>query len=230
MAGDTVRRAQIPADPVKMHPAVAEGLEFVLQFDGAGLERLLRRSVARYGLVGFIDGIAAPFLRAVGDAWHDGTVSIAQEHMATAVVERIVGETAPLLSGDAGSVSIVIATLEGERHAGGALMAAATAAGEGWRVVYLGADLPAAEIVEMARRTGARAVGISIVASERMARAAAELRELESSLDSRTALIVGGSGSRRIREFNEWGRATFVESMSDLIAELDAMGGVGASA
>ena len=230
MAGDTVRRAQIPADPVKMHPAVAEGLEFVLQFDGAGLERLLRRSGARYGLVGFIDGIAAPFLRAVGDAWHDGTMTIAQEHMATAVVERIVGETAPLLSGDAGSVSIVIATLEGERHAGGALMAAATAAGEGWRVVYLGADLPAAEIVEMARRTGARAVGISIVASERMARAAAELRELESSLDSRTALIVGGSGSRRIREFNEWGRATFVESMSDLIAELDAMGGVGASA
>jgi DNA-binding transcriptional MerR regulator/methanogenic corrinoid protein MtbC1 len=210
--------------PDSQHPTVAEGLELVHQVDGAGLERLLRRNVARYGLVGFIDSIAAPFLRAVGDAWHDGSISISQEHMASAIVERVVGETAPLLSGGSGGSTIVITTLEGERHGGGALMASATAAGEGWKVVYLGADLPTPEIVAIARRTSARAVGISIVAADRKARVAAELRELESALDNRTALLVGGSGAQEIRGFGEWDKAIFVNSMADLISELDILG------
>ena len=224
MVGETTVGASIDAVPANdFTPAVAEALSFVRQLDGPGLERLLRRSVARHGLTGFIDGVAAPFLRRLGDGWHAGDFSISQEHMATAIVERVVSDTAPLLSGNTRGPSILITTLEGERHAGGALMAAATAAGEGWKVTYLGADLPTREIVEMARRSGARAVGISIVASDKMARVAAELRELESALDSGTTLIVGGSGARRIREFNEWGRAIFVENMSELIAELDLM-------
>ena len=40
-------------------------------------------------------------------------------------------ETAPLLTGADGKPTIIIATLEGERHANGALMAAAIAASEG---------------------------------------------------------------------------------------------------
>jgi DNA-binding transcriptional MerR regulator/methylmalonyl-CoA mutase cobalamin-binding subunit len=216
-----------PVSGESAHPAVVEGLELVHQVDGGELERLLRRNVARYGLAGFIDGIAAPFLRAVGDAWHRGSITISQEHMASAVVERIVAETAPLLSGGSSGATIVITTLEGERHGAGALMAAATAAGEGWKVIYLGADLPTAEIADMADRTSARAVGISIVASERKARVAAELRELESALGNRTALLVGGSGSRDIRDFGEWNRAIFVDSMSDLISELEILGKTG---
>src|SRR6476659_8315920 len=38
--------------------------------DPSGLESLLRRSLSRYGLVTFIDSIAAPFLREVGEQWH----------------------------------------------------------------------------------------------------------------------------------------------------------------
>jgi DNA-binding transcriptional MerR regulator/methylmalonyl-CoA mutase cobalamin-binding subunit len=231
MTGARTIEAPVPVVPHdSQNSSVSEGMELVRQLDGGGLERLLRRHVARYGLVGFIDGVAAPFLRAVGDAWHKGAISISQEHMASAIVERVVGETAPLLSGGSTGSTIVITTLEGERHGNGALMAAATAAGEGWKVVYLGADLPTAEIVETASRTSARAVGISIVAAERKARVAAELRELEAALGDRTALLVGGSGSLEIRDFNEWNRAIFVGSMAELISELDLLGQTAKSA
>ena len=145
------------------------------------------------------------------------------EHLATGIVEQVVAETAPLLSGGADSPTIVLGTLAGERHSTGALMAAAVAASEGWRVFYLGGDLPASEVVETARRTGSRAIGVSIVSSERKARSAAELREMEEALDRRTALLVGGSGAAGIREFNEWDRAMFVGTMSDLVAELGAL-------
>lgn len=213
----------LPQQSDEPHAAVAEAMTLTGQLDPSGVERLLRKNVARYGIVGFIDRIAAPFLRAIGEAWHHGKISIAQEHMATGIVQRVVSETAPLLSGSMDSPAIVIATLEGERHAIGALMAAATAASEGWRVIYLGADLPVRDIVEIATRTGARAVGVSVVVAERKARTAAELRELESALGSRTTLLVGGSGAAGLRDFNEWSRATFIGSMSDLIGELGVM-------
>lgn len=192
------------------------------QLNPGALERLLRRSVARYGITAFLDSIAGPFLTAVGDAWHDGKLTISQEHLATAVVERVVSETAPLLSGSVDGPVIVIATLEGERHASGALMAAATAASEGWRVIYLGADLPSAEIVEMAKRTKARAIGISILVAERKARLAAELRELEG-VPGSTMLLVGGAGASRLRDFSEWTSAVFIESMTDFVRELAAI-------
>ena len=204
------------------HPAIGEAMAYTQQLNPVGLERLLRKNVVRYGITGFLDGIAGPFLRAVGDAWHEGKLTISQEHLATAVVERVVGETAPLLSGGEDNPAIVIATLEGERHSAGALMAAATAASEGWKVIYLGADLPASEIVEMAKRTRAKAVGISIVVADRKARMAAELRELEGALGS-TTLLVGGAGAASFHAFSEWTSAIFVESVSDLVRELSSI-------
>jgi DNA-binding transcriptional MerR regulator/methylmalonyl-CoA mutase cobalamin-binding subunit len=204
-------------------PAVEEAIRFTEALDPAGLESLLRRQVARHGIIAFIDGVAAPFLRSVGDAWHAGRVTVSQEHFATAVVQRIVSETAPLLTGSNESPTIVIATLEGERHANGALMAAAIAASEGWRVIYLGADLPATEIADAAVRTSARAVGISIVLPERKSRVAAALQGLAESMPAETTLLVGGTGSKKLAGLPERADIMFLESMSELRDQLARM-------
>ena len=204
------------ADPAAM---VDQAITFTRALNPGGLEIALRRAIARHGLITFIDAVAAPFLRAVGDEWHAGTLSVAQEHLATAVVHRVVSETAPLLTGADGNPTIVVGTLEGERHAAGALMAAATAASEGWRVIYLGADLPAEEFAETAVRTRARAVGISIVAPEKKSRVTEDLRTLRSALPSAATLVVGGAGSDVLRSRVGEG-VVFVESMAELNAEL----------
>lgn len=200
--------------------AVQEALAFAEALDPASLEGLLKRRVARYGIARFVDSIAAPFLRAVGDRWHEGKLTIAQEHLATAVVQRVVTDTAPLLTGASGNPTIVIATLEGERHGNGALMAAATAASEGWRVIYLGADLPAREIAESATRAGARAVGISMVLSDRKTRAAHDLRQIEQDVSAATRILVGGKGAAEIRRTFKASGIVFVESMEEMRAEL----------
>ncbi len=210
--------------PGPPHPAVEEAIARTRDMDPPGLETLLRRNVARYGIVGFLDTIAAPFLRRIGDAWHEGTLSISQEHLATAVIQRVVGETAPLLTGGDESPVIVIATLEGERHASGALMAASTAASEGWRVIYLGADLPAGEIIETALRTKARAVGISIVVGDRKPVIAAGLREIEEAVGHEVAILAGGAGSFSLQGTNDFSRTIFVESMSEFSRELAEIG------
>ena len=57
----------------------------------------------------------------------------------------------------------LVATPAGQRHELGALMVAVAAATDGWKVTYLGADLPAAEIAATALQRKARAVALSIV-------------------------------------------------------------------
>ena len=203
---------------------VDQAIAFTEILDPAGLESMLRRSLSRYGLVTFIDSIAAPFLREVGQQWHEGKLNISQEHLATAVLQRIVTEAAPLITGIAGSPTIVIATLGGERHANGALMAAATAGNEGWRVIYLGTDLPAAEIAESAVRTHARAIGLSMVFADKKSRIAADVRELESMIPSTTTLLIGGSGAKSVKHSHRRSQTILLESMSQLHTELRRLG------
>jgi len=202
--GDLVRAIETGGErtPARVTPAkepqaiVDQSVACAIALDPVGLESVLRRSVARYGIVYFMDAVAAPFMRRVGDEWHAGRITYAQEHLATAAVQRVVSDVSPVLT-DGGNPTIVVGTLEGERHANGALMAAATAASEGWRVIYLGADLPSSQIAETAVRTGASAVGISVVLSEKKARtSAARLRELEKGMPPNATLLVGGTGSK----------------------------------
>jgi Predicted cobalamin binding protein len=210
------------SQPARFIPAgepdtvVDQAFAFAEALDPDGLEALLRRNAARYGLVFFLDSIAAPLMRKMGDEWHAGRITFSQEHLATAVIQRVVSDLSPLLTAGEGNPTIVIATLEGERHANGALMAAATAASDGWRVIYLGPDLPAQDIAETAARTGARAVGVSMILSERKAGRAAKLQELEKKLPSRATLFVGGSASEALKRNSRESATVFISTMREL--------------
>lgn len=228
--GDLVRAIETGGErpPTRVAPArepqaiVNQALAFAEALDPAGLEAVLRRTVARYGIVFFMDAVAAPFMRRMGDEWHAGRISYAQEHLATATVQRVVSDVSPVLT-DGGNPTIVVGTLEGERHANGALMAAATAASEGWRVIYLGADLPPGSIAETAVRTGARAVGISVILSEKKARSSARLRELEKRMPPNARLLVGGTGAKTLSRSSAGNETVFIETLEDMRSALAAI-------
>jgi DNA-binding transcriptional MerR regulator/methylmalonyl-CoA mutase cobalamin-binding subunit len=163
--------------------------------DDAGLDRTLRRALAVLGAHRFLNGVAAPLLRRVGAGWHAGDISPAQEHLGSAVVDRILAEIAGHSSANEGSKRLVVATLRGELHALGARLVAAVAALEGWRVSYLGADLPAAEIATAAAALGADIVAVSMVARDSLEAQAQELATLRAELDPEVELLIGGNAS-----------------------------------
>jgi methylmalonyl-CoA mutase cobalamin-binding subunit len=82
-----------------------------------------------------------------------------------------------------------------QRHELGALIVAAVAAGEGWRVTYLGPDLPPEEIAAAAREKGARVVALSLVYPPDDPLLGDDLRRLRRLLPAATALIAGGRAS-----------------------------------
>jgi methylmalonyl-CoA mutase cobalamin-binding subunit len=116
---------------------------------------------------------------------------------------------------------ILIATPAGQTNELGALLASASAANLGWRVTYLGANLPAAEIAGLARQHQAYAVGLSLVYPEDDPLLAGELKKLRSLLTADVTLIVGGRAAPAYRPTLDEIGALTVESLAAFCAVLD---------
>lgn len=179
---------------------VERAFERTRALDAAGLEELLERAALVLGVRVFLEGVAAPLLRRVGDAWHAGVVGVAHEHMASGVTVSLLGRLRRRLPATAGAPLIAVGTPAGERHEVGALLAAATAASEGWRVLYLGPDLPGPEIASAAEAAGARAVALSVVRQNVNGEMAEAVRAVAEPLRGRADVLLGGAGAEGLRE------------------------------
>jgi methanogenic corrinoid protein MtbC1 len=95
------------------------------------------------------------------------------------------------------------------------MLVAAVAAAEGWRVVYLGPNLPAADIAEAARSQKVLAVALSAVYSNNTG-LEAEFRDLRERLPKKIRLLIGGAAltlsPRALRELG----AESVSSLHEL--------------
>lgn len=198
--------ARVRAPAAATHPSaeavgaetVAQALTYAGALDSESLDRLLRRAAATLGLPDFLECVAGPLLRQVGDAWHAGRLSVAHEHMASSLVNHVTITAMQGMTVPPDAPVLVVATLAGERHEAGALFAAAEALALGWRVTYLGADLPAADIALAAAGTQARAVALSVVNPPDARQVLQEMRLLRDRLLPDVAVVVGGSGARSI--------------------------------
>ena len=160
------------------------------RLDGAALEGTLKRAALALG-TGFVDRIAPRFLTAVGERWHEGALSPAHEHLATSVVRRVLDWLLDAHVPAARAPRLVVATPAGELHELGAMLVAAAAVAEGWAVVYLGANLPASEIVAAAQQVRSRAIALSAVYANRGGMLA-ELERTARTLPRGTTLFAGG--------------------------------------
>jgi cobalamin-dependent methionine synthase I len=145
-------------------------------------------------------------------------VSVAQEHMATAVFGRVLGWLLRVYEVRGAAPRLLVATPPSQVHELGALMVAASAAAEGWRVTYLGPDLPVAELVSAVAQTGARAVAVSAVYVSDGVDLVAALREMRAGLPERVPVLVGGAATRDIE--SEAAGALVIASLPDLRAVL----------
>lgn len=95
-------------------------------------------------------GLIGPALASLGARWHDGTISVAQEHLATAVALRLIGRMGPRFARKGRTKGVVVVTTPpGERHAIPSLMVSDLLRGAGFQVIDLGADVPDASLAEI---------------------------------------------------------------------------------
>jgi methanogenic corrinoid protein MtbC1 len=160
--------------------------------DGVALEKALRRSAVVLGVWELVVDVLVPLMHEIGRRWHSGRISPAHEHLASGVIGRTLSWIMDSTSNNGTAPVMVVGTPSGEAHELGAMLAAATAAAEGWRIVYLGSNLPAVDIVNAATQVGASCVALSIIFPESEPAAIAQVARIRKLLPQGTSLIVGG--------------------------------------
>jgi MerR family transcriptional regulator, light-induced transcriptional regulator len=188
-----VRVRDWPVQADRLYDAIVSGDETLARHD---LDRLARG----VPLIDLCERVFAPALRRVGQEWTVGRLSIAAEHRASAICERLIAARVHQPPGRPRGIAVT-ATPPGERHALPALMAAACLREDRWLVHHLAADLPVAEAIGLALEVGADLVVLSS-ATDQTARAARRAaREIGSSAP-RLRVLAGrpGDSLSRLRE------------------------------
>lgn len=197
-AEDEAARPPLPegTDSPRTREILAAALAHAKALDSGSLSDELRRAATSLGVTTFIEAIAGPLMRLVGDEWHAGSLTVAQEHLTTAVLHDLLLELMRSFTTRPGAPRMLVATPAGERHVIGAAIVGASAAADGWNVLYLGADLPAADIAEAARDSRAAVVALSIVYAEERGHLLDEIGRIRQALRREVRLMVGGAGAR----------------------------------
>ncbi|MEO7137256.1 MAG: MerR family transcriptional regulator [Gemmatimonadales bacterium] len=170
------------------------------RLDAAELHAVLERAAVTLGVPGFLDQVVAPSLQEIGQRWREGTVSIAQEHLATGVFRRVLGWLLRVYEVNHSAPRLVVATPPRQQHELGAMLAGAAAAAQGWHVTYVGADLPVADILSAARQVAASGVALSVVYPAVDPLLVSDLQQLRTGLDPRAGILVGGSAAVQDRD------------------------------
>ena len=178
---------------------LADCVRAVERLDAAGLDATLRRAAVALPVAALLDMFVVALLERVGTRWREGTLRPVHGHLALPILRRVLDRVIESASSPLAMANVVVATPTGQVHEFGALLVAATAAAEGWRVTYLGAELPAEDIAEAAVQTQARAVALSVVSPGGDPAVGHELRRLRTLLPKDVALVVGGAAASAYR-------------------------------
>lgn len=140
------------------------------------------------------DRLYGPTLTRIGALWRAGNLTVAEEHRASRIIEGLLEHISSRSSKTGPRVGcVVVASAVGDRHSLAAQMVSAGLHVDGFRVSYLGADLPVGEIVQMAEREQADVVALSCCVEDRSG-----ISQALSALAAADFLtIVGGTGIGR---------------------------------
>ncbi|MFI7466819.1 B12-binding domain-containing protein [Nonomuraea sp. NPDC049646] len=110
--------------------------------------------------------VVAPVQARVGREWESNQITVAQEHTATAVNERVLAALAhhPAARAAANGPArgrIAVACIDGEWHAMPARILSEVLRLRGWRVDYLGAQVPTPHLITHLHRTACDVVALS---------------------------------------------------------------------
>lgn len=145
----------------------------------------------------YIDVIAEA-LHAVGVLWEENKISVAQEHMATAIAQYVVAMIYPRISPPARRGSMVVTGVCGELHQIGPNLVADAMEASGWNVRFLGTNLPRTSILAALEEAPPDVLCISTTLVANLPAVAELIREVRERLKERAPRIVLGGAAYRL--------------------------------
>jgi methanogenic corrinoid protein MtbC1 len=163
----------------------------------------------------------APALAAVGERWASGDLSVADEHLATSIVETAmarVGRSATRMP-KRSRQRVVMAGVDLEGHVVGLRMLADLAEGAGFDVRYLGASVPVDALGDLVSRLRPDVVCLSVSITTPTSSLLEAVGELTKRPNLR--LMIGGSGVPE--DLRDDDRVVYAPDVREALAELERL-------
>jgi diguanylate cyclase (GGDEF)-like protein len=188
--------------------------------DAGGAGRVARQALSEgMGVAGLYQRVISPAMWRIGELWEKGAISVADEHLATALTHQtMAGVYGPSLGHKVMPGRILMAAVEGEQHALGLRMAADVVELAGYETIYLGADVPTDDLLQAVAARSPDLVGLSATmpgSVQALDRAVAEIQRVDPNL----VVFFGGQGVRP-RERNDG--AVLVRDLEQLVGMVEA--------
>jgi len=220
----TVSESALAARALPKRTDLPSVLGAIGRFDYAGAEQELNRLALLRSPRELIHEVVTPLMQRIGEDWRQGRLSIAQEHMVSALLRNLLGALVRLYARNDPAARLLFATPSGELHEFGVLSAAMLASGGGLGIVYLGPNLPADEIVEAAKRTSVQVVALGVAGTEGKKELLKSLRRVADELPPRTELWIGGPKAESLAREIKGSRIVFLADFNSLEQHLTRLG------
>jgi DNA-binding transcriptional MerR regulator/methylmalonyl-CoA mutase cobalamin-binding subunit len=212
-SGDRSARSGTDADVIE------RVLDAIARFDTAQAEARLGEALLALGATDFVCRVGMPLLCAVGERWQQGTLSVAEEHMLSAMLRSLLSSLGRM-RGVRGAPAILLATPSRERHELGLSLVALLCLEAALPVAYLGADLPADEIARAAVETRVAVVGLSLVNRDGRREARDAVRVIEARLAPEVELWLGGAQAPEVARTLSRSRALVLQDIAEVEAHI----------
>ncbi len=167
-------------------------------FDENKLDGIYNEALSLYPIDLVSSQILRPLLAELGVRWKERAAGIAEEHFFSAYLRNKVGARMHHSSGKTKGSRLMMACLPGEYHELGSLLFGLSAMSRGYRLLFLGADLPLEQARIVAQATDIEGIVFSAVTVKVRGHLARELEELAAELS--VPVMLGGSAATNIAD------------------------------
>jgi len=174
-------------------------LEFSRKGDAPAIRGSLLMGLKTLGLKKFVLEFVAPLLVEIGVAWHNNMITVSQEHLCTAEIIKVLSEANSQIINAPNSNKVLLATPSFELHTIGLKMAETMVLLAGGVPVYLGAQTPLDQIIQMANNADVSVVAISISAAYPLREFRRFIKTLDDELPKKINIWIGGAGARELK-------------------------------
>ena len=186
--------------------------------------------------IGYVDmatRLFQPSLYRIGELWQQNRVSVAQEHLATAIVQNQLAQLyAAADVGPANGRRAVFACVEGNQHAIGLRMVCDAFELAGWEVQYLGANLPLPALIAQVATLKPHLVGLSASLAQQIPTLRTTILALRAEFDQPgrqcPEIMIGGLATNQIEsvwrslEADHWSPSASIAQASELAGRISS--------
>lgn len=191
-----------PSTNVDLEDLAKQYAKAAIQGDEHGCNELMDVVFrARVPMIEIYQDMLTPAMALVGTWYKVEAIDEAQEHLATAITERMMARTVQLnVAPRKTGYTAILGCAAGSRHTIGLRMISDYLRFSGWKTLFLGADVPHAAFTTAVRQHRPSLVLLSVSASESVDATLELIRELNDSSLKRSSYCIGVGGGFAIAE------------------------------